>query len=118
MTSKEFENEYKRLVSEFSQVFSSPTRKVLITRAVGALNARWWAGIVDTIILTNNPRFDIDAAARSERNALRGVNASKEVSQALENFEKNISDAGLENTLKKFGANSLWQAIENQKRKI
>ena len=116
MTSNEFENEFKRLKAEFPQAYASIHRRDLISRIVGPLPAKWWAGVVDHIILTNNPRFDIDAAARSERNAIRGMQATKEVSQAVENFGRNMTDAGLENTLKQFKAKSLWDAIENSKK--
>jgi hypothetical protein len=101
----------------FPKDFASLHRRDLISRLVGALNAKWWAGIVDHMIITNNHRFDIDAAARSERVARLQVQTTKEVSAAYESFARNMSDSGLDDTLKKFNASTIWEAVEHAKKK-
>lgn len=112
MTKIEFVTEYKRLLEEYPQQFSSKIRMELIERTVIELSAKWWANLVDRIIISNNPRLDVLEAARGETQALRSYRRTTDLLEALKRDSEHISDEGLANFLKKLGANDLTQAIK------
>jgi hypothetical protein len=116
MTSAEFESQYKILAQTFGAQTFGPNRGALLFKYVSDLPAKWWVSIVERVILVNDPRFNFAEAAAGERRAVIGVRLQRETSEAHENLARNMSDAGMENTLKQFNASSLWQAIENSKK--
>lgn len=112
MTKIEFLKEYKRLLEEYPQQFSSKTRMELIERTVIELPLKWWSNLVDRIIISNNPRLDILESARGETQALRSYRRTTDLLEALKRDSEHISDEGLTNFLKKLGVDDLTQAVK------
>ena len=117
MTKVEFVTEYKRLIEEYENIFKSKNRMALIEQAVMPLSHKWWKGVVDRIIISNNPKMDIYDAARSEAIAINAIKRTKENIEAYEYLTKGITDEGLKGALNAFGAKSIWEAILTSKSK-
>lgn len=115
MTNYEFKLEYDKLVDIYPDQFKSKFKEQAIANYVKDLDAKWWKAIVTRMILSSNPRLDIDDAARGERLARHKLNSTRELLDAQKELSKNISTAGLQDTLKKLGVKSLLEAIEAKK---
>lgn len=115
MTFEEFSNEYARLENDFKKEFGSDQRKILIAERVLMLKHSWWKRLVDRIIIQNNPRLDIDEAARAERLSQASNDLVNDTNAAIKSFKEKLSDGALDSFLKDFGANSLWDAIQKTK---
>jgi hypothetical protein len=112
MLEKEFMIQANRLSEVFPQHFSSQQKLDLIFERVKDFEISWLRKVVDRIILSNDPRFDFDDATRAERIARNNVLLTKDLISAQEELSTKISDQGLSNALKNFGANSLLEAIK------
>lgn len=115
MTIQEFMPIYGELAEHFGQNNFSAKRGKLIFSVVEELSVDWWRSVAHRMIMANDIRFDIHAAAKSEIASTRGWKRVQEETGALQNFSRNLSEAGLDDTLKSFGAKSLWDAIEKRK---
>ena len=116
MLDYEFKKEISRLTEAFPQHFSSGTRIQLIFERIKDFEHSWLRKIVDRIILTNDPRFNFEEAARGERLAKKSLELTRDVIAASEAVSAQISENGLSEALKAFGVNSLTEAIfKNQK---
>lgn len=116
MTKQEFMKTYSELVEHFGAQAFSVKRAMLLFDLVQELPASWWTALVHRMIRANDGRYDIDTAARSEITSIRGSRRVEMESQAWTNLTRQMSDRGFSETLQKFGAKSLWEAIEKQKR--
>lgn len=115
MTKIEFLTEYKRLIEEYEIIFKSKNRMALIEGAVMPLSHKWWKSVVDRVIITNNPKFDIYEAARSENASINSINRTRETIEAFEYLCQGVTDEGLRKALNAFGAKSIWEAISKSK---
>lgn len=115
MTQNEFLSAYAELAEHFGQNNFSAKRGKLLFETVKELSAEWWTSVAHRMIIANDARFDIYAAAKSEISANRGWKRVQEETGALQSFSRNLSEAGLSETLGAFGAKSLWDAIEKRK---
>lgn len=111
MTFEEFSNQAARLSGEFPQHFNSKGRIQLIFERVKDFEESWLRKIVDRIILTNDPRFNFDEAARGERLSRKSSQLACDVIAASDALSDQISEKGLSEALKAFGAKSLTDAI-------
>ena len=111
MNKQEFREEYLKLIEEYPQVFESKTRMALIEKHVLHLDAKWWKSLVERIIITNNPRFDISEAARSETHAINAINRTRDTIEAYQRVTQGVTDEGLKTALNAFGAKSVWDAV-------
>lgn len=111
MTTQEFKAETKRLIEIFPQHFSSQTRVQLIFERVKDLDIGWFRKCVDRMIITNDPRFNFDDAARGERLARKQVELTNDIIRAQEALAENISNQGLEKALAEVGASSLTDIL-------
>lgn len=117
MTKQEFTQEWERLQKEFPAQFQSVTRKDLIAKHVISLEVGFWRALVDRMILSNNPRLDIEEAARSERLSRFNQRLAKDAIGAYEVVSQKMTEDGFRDALNKFGATSVWEAIERNKLK-
>ena len=115
MTPAEFKKEYDKLVQVYPRDFESTFIEIAIGKYIMDLEPRWWATLVNRIILSRNPRLDIEDVARGERLARQKVRDTNALIAMSEKMHKGISEAGLDNALKSFGANSLLDAIKKIK---
>ncbi|MGZ3770087.1 MAG: hypothetical protein ACXVCP_00255 [Bdellovibrio sp.] len=116
MTKQDFMKTYSELVEHFGPQAFSVKRAMLLFDLVEELPASWWTALVHRMIRANDGRFDIDTAARTEIATNRGYKRLDDESKAWTNLTRQMSDRGFSETLQKFGAKSLWEAIEKQKR--
>lgn len=114
MNFEEFSAQISRLSGEFPQHFNSKGRVQLIFERVKDFEVAWLRKIVDRIILTNDPRFNFDDAARGERLSRKNTQLTQDVIAASDALSGQISEKGLSEALKAFGANSLLDVL-NQK---
>jgi len=68
------------------------------------------------MILSNDARYDLQRDAEDEIRTLRAFKRRAEESEAWENFSREMSERGYEETLQGLGARSLWDAIEKKKK--
>lgn len=115
MTNYEFKLEYDKLVDIYPDQFKSKFKEQAVANYVKDLDAKWWKSTVTRMILSSNPRLDIEDAARGERLAKQKLRATQETLDAINMVSRNISTAGLQNALKSLGVNSLLEAIEIKK---
>jgi len=111
MTEVEFKKQVTRLIEVFPQHFSSPTKMQLIFERVKDFEESWFRKLVERIILANDPRFDFDGAARGERLARKSVADTEAMLKLSDSLSQHVSENGLEDALKQFGAKSLTEAI-------
>lgn len=114
MMNYEFKVEYDKLVEVYPEQFKSPHKEKIIANYVKDLDAKWWRALVNRMILSSNPRLDIDEAARGERLAKEKLRATRELLSAQDRLSENISASGLSDTLKSLGVKSLLEAIEKK----
>lgn len=96
----------------YPDVFGNQYKEAEIAKHVSDLSGKWWHALVSRIILSSNPRLDIEAASRGERLAKQNHELTLETLKASENIK--MSDDGLDVVLKKLGAKSLLDAIEKK----
>lgn len=118
MTNYEFKLEYDKLVEVYPQNFSSKYKEQAIANYIKDMEASWWKALVNRIILSSNPRIDIEDAARGERNAKRRHQETKGLLATFGELEDRISENGLKNVLEKMGASSLEDAVLNKGGKV
>lgn len=111
MTTYEFKLEYDKLIEIYPQNFSSKFKEQAIFNYIKDLDVKWWKALVNRMILSSNPRLDIDDAARGERNARRRAQDTNAMLRLNDELSDKISATGLEDALKQVGANSLLDAI-------
>lgn len=116
MTPKEFSEQIERLSNCFPSAFPEERIKVIF-RHIHDLDLSWWRQTVDRIIITNNPRLDIEEAVRAYRNARGSMKRANNVVAFHESIREQISDEGLSRALKLFGSNNLLDAISVAGRK-
>lgn len=117
MTPKEFDFQMRRLKSCFGENQFPEERCTTIFKVVNDLSAAWFQKLVNHAITSMNHRIDFADAARSERNHLAAKQFTKDVVDAFDKLQDQMTDQGLSNALSKFGAKSLLEAIENSKGK-
>jgi len=115
MTFEEFENEYKRLAQEFPKEFGSSQRKALIAERVLMLPRHWFKKFIDRMIITANPRLDIEEAARGERLSRAEHELKSQTDTALKVVKEKMSDEALKGILKNTNASNLWEAVKKAK---
>jgi hypothetical protein len=115
MTNYEFKAEYDKLVDVYPEHFKSKHKEQAIANYVKDLDAKWWRAFVNQMILSSNPRLNIDEAARGERLARQKYRSTMELIQAQDAMSEKISESGLQDILKSIGAKSLLEAIEIKK---
>lgn len=114
MTVAEFDREYAKIAEIYPTHFDNPIKKRTIYSYIVDLDAKWWFALVNRIILSSNPRVDIQDAAGGERRARKALELTNDMFAAQDNLSKEITDRGLKDALAKFGANSLLDAIFKQ----
>jgi len=115
MTNYEFKLEYDKLVECYPMVFGNQHKEKAIFEYIKDLDAKWWKALSRRILLSSNPRIDIEDAARGERIARKRIEETRILLDVTEKF-KDITENGLDDALKKIGANSLLEAIEKTKK--
>lgn len=115
MTNKEFLEPYLELAEHFGQQAFSAKRGKLIFKVIEELPAEWWRMIAHRMILSNDGRFDIYSAAKSELGSIRQQRRLEDEIGAIHTMSRLASENGLGGLLKQFGAASLWEAIEKGK---
>jgi hypothetical protein len=115
MTNYEFKAEYDKLLEVYPEHFKSKHKEQAIAAYVRDLDAKWFKAMVTRMILSSNPRLDIEDAARGERLAKQKLRATQETLAAINSVSRNISTAGLQDALKSLGVKSLIEAIETKK---
>lgn len=115
MTNYEFKLEYDKLVEVYPQNFSSKFKEQAIANYIKDLDSAWWKALVNRIILSSNPRLDIEDAARGERLARKRYQETKGLLATYDALEDKITENGLKNVLEKMGVNSLEDAILKNK---
>lgn len=111
MTIIEFDSEYEKLADIYPLYFDNIIKKRVVYSYIVDLDKRWWAALVNRIILSSNPRLDIQDAAGGERRARKSVELTYDLLAAQDKLSDQISDRGLERALAQFGANSLLDAV-------
>lgn len=111
MTNYEFKAEYDKLVEVYPQNFNSDHKQLAIWSYVKDLEIRWWKALVNRMILSSNPRIDIEDAGRGERIAKQRERDTKAMFQLQDQLQDKISENGLEEVLEKLGKKSLVDAI-------
>ncbi|MEK6772358.1 MAG: hypothetical protein AABY64_00335 [Bdellovibrionota bacterium] len=115
MTELEFKREYKKLEDVFPQNFNSKFKEEAIANYIKDMDVRWWKALVNRMILSSNPRLDIDDAARGERIAKKRAEDTRAMLQLNDQLNEKISEDGLNNVLKNLGAKSLEEAVIKNK---
>lgn len=115
MTELEFERNYKNL-SEAFEAFRSPIRKQMVAQRVMDLSERFWRALVERMIVSGNPRMDIEEACRGERMARFNADRVKQEISAIEAVSERMTAEGFEKTLKSFGATNLAEAVFGKNR--
>ena len=116
MTTQEFENQYEKLVKVYPQVFGNDVKRTAVASYIKDLDARWWCALVNRMILSSNPRLDIEDAARGERLARKRVSDTEAMFKLSDKLQEKITDQGLDKALNVIGAQSLLDAITNYKK--
>lgn len=115
MTIQEFKVYYDKLSEVYPNIFGNQHKEKAVWAYIKDLDFKWWKNLAERMIVSSNPRFDIEDAARGERLAKEKLRATRELIDAQERLSENISASGLDNVLKSMGAKSLLEAIENKK---
>lgn len=110
MTEQEFQSEYDKLKSVYAD-FRNTFKEIAVAKAVKDMDPKWWRALVNRIILSSNPRLDIDDAARGERLAKKRAEDTKVLLEA----SVVASENGLSDVLKRMGAGSLLDAVRKSK---
>lgn len=118
MTNYEFEAEYDKLSESNPLIYKNKTRKELIANCVKDLDVNWFKALVNRIVLNPMVRVDIDEAARGERIARAAIKRSQDESKAFENMTEKMSENGLQETLEKFNAKTVFEAVKNFKKNL
>lgn len=113
MTEQEFQTEYDKLKSVYAD-FRNTFKEMAVAKAVKDMDAKWWRALVNRIILSSNPRLDIDDAARGERLAKKRAEDTKILLEA----SSVASENGLSDVLNRMGAGSLMEAVQKSKKQI
>lgn len=110
MTKEEFYKEYKRMFEKFPTKFDLHDQKklILLYDMVKTLEAKWWAKIVDRVLLTNNTEFDFRSAAAGE---IRSRYELKRTMEMVTN-EPVTTENALERVLEGMGASSLVDILK------
>ena len=116
MTIQDFKLWYDKLSDVYPHIFKNEHKEKAVWTYIKDLEGKWWKNIAERMMVSSNPRFDIEDAARGERLARAKHLSTKEIIQAQDAFYRNISTAGLDNALKALGVNSLLEAIEKNKK--
>ena len=116
MTKEQFLKHYKRLLSVYSDQFSSDVRRDLIWKYISDLSEKWWSETVDVMIITNNPRLNVQEAAKVERSWSKAYDRTNETIEAYKALMEQATEKGYQDALKSFGAKSLWDAVKNVKK--
>jgi len=114
MTIQEFKVYYDKLGEVYPNIFANQHKEKAVWAYIKDLDFKWWKNLAERMIVSSNPRFDIEDAARGERLARQKYLATKELMQAQERLSENISASGLSDTLKSLGVKSLLEAIEKK----
>lgn len=117
MTKEEFTKPYNALAEHFGPNAYTLTRAKLLFALMQELPAMWWVALVNRMIRANDARFDIDGAARTEIAHMRAHARREDESLAYRNFNRQLSEKGYQETLGKFKAKSLWEAVEKSKQR-
>lgn len=115
MTKEEFIGPFNDLKAHFGPSAYSDQRAKLLWNLISELPIDWWRMIAHRMILSNDGRFDIYGAAKAELGHIRWQQRNDDEIGALHSFNRLRSEAGLDQALGKFGAKSLWEAIEKGK---
>lgn len=115
MTKEQFIGPFNELKAHFGPTAFSDQRAKLLWGLIEPLSFEWWKATAHKMILSNDGRFDLFGVAQAELTFQRGLRRRQEESEAFNNFSRQMSEAGYEETLNKIGANSLWDAIEKTK---
>ena len=111
ISQQDFDKEYANLKQEFPREFGSIFKELEIYKLVKDLDLPFFKALVRRIVLSSNPKIDIDAAVRGERLARNQSKRTQELLEASDNFDRQASERGYSETLKKLGANNLLEAI-------
>lgn len=77
MTKEEFYLEFSKLEECFPKIFKNPLKEQMLAKAVINLEHSWWASTVKRIILKNEPKFDIEQAAKAEMQAKQRISETE-----------------------------------------
>ena len=110
MNDLEFREQYKRLKDVHPFKFESPEKMKTVWQFVNDFDLDWFTKIVDRIVMSSKGDLDIGDAATGERRARRSKQFADDVCAATKSWV-GITDQGLDNTLEKYGAKSLVEAI-------
>ena len=111
MTLQEFNREYQKLSDTYPQHFESEFRKKAIADFVVDLDYRFWASLVNRILVSGDPRLDIMEAAHGERNAKRRARDTLAYLDLQKSLGRYCTDNGLENVVESLGIKSLSDVI-------
>lgn len=117
MTFAEFSKPYAELADAFGQQNFNPKRGTLLFKYVSDLPTYWWRGLVERMIIENNPKLNIAEAANSERKTANSAKRAQEESEAAQNLLRNASDASLKNMKQQYGSNSILELMQKMKGK-
>jgi hypothetical protein len=116
MKPHEFKEQIARLVSQFGTQTFSADRVKLIWERIESLETYWFKRIVDQMILSNNPKFDLDEAIRNKRHSEASKQLARDTIAAADNLTKQTSDKSFSDFLKNIGANSAWDAVQKTRK--
>lgn len=116
MTKVEFEKEYQKLEQQYPYEFGNQFKMPIVWNAVKDLKIEWWRALVYRIILSANPKFNIDEAARGERLAVQKIQHTEDMLALEQKAHSKIGDA-LTPLLKENKSSSLWELVKKQKEK-
>lgn len=118
MTEEEFKDQYARLKDVHPTIFGSVEKMTTTWAYVKEMDFDWFKRVTDRIVMSMNPRsdeFDISKLVAAEKRHRRSIQFAEDVAGASAAWNK-CTEQGLENTLGKYKANSLLEAVEKSRK--
>lgn len=114
MTTKEFKDEYDKLVKNFPTQFENPSKEVAVAKAVRGLDKEWWEKTVLSVIAASTPYFNFHEVGSAERRARQSDWKTKALIAQEDREKSAITGSGYQSMKEKFGVKSLSE-IFNKK---
>lgn len=114
MTLDQFKLEYDKLAKVYPYDFGNEFKERAVFNYIKDLEKKWWAALVNRIILSSNPKLNIEEAAQGERRARKSLELTSGVLAMQDKLAEQISENGLSEALKAFGANSLLDVLRQK----
>lgn len=111
MTKQDFALQMIRLKDNYPQHYGSESKAMLIYERVKDLDVFWFKKTVERILLSGEPRFNFEDAAKNERLHRRSLEFNKDLELANERVKEQMTDEGFQKVLNQFNASSAWEAV-------